>query len=541
MTRIPVLLLLAVSILPVMIQAQAPPFSGRWMGELGLQGETTVFRLTVPVGEPDKAVADLLPSGPTGLPIRGLSSQSSGVRFELAMEPAPLVFEGSPAGAEEIAGKVRRGEVEGGFRMIRLAEIGADRRASLYGNYETDSGRVIWIGPFGELGADQYVLDFESGRFAALYPRSETVFVAGPAIVVPFFPLAVTITFQVNDKGQVTGLLYQEGDRPPVRALRRVLAREEVSFRNGDVTLAGTLTLPRKKGPHPAIVLLHGSGPEDRNFLGPWTDFFARQGLAVLAYDKRGVGASGGDWKRSGIEDLAGDAEAAFRYLAGRTDVDRRRIGLFGISQGGWIAPLVASRNPTIAFIVLHAGASVAVARQGEQFLEHELRAYGFSEAEIGEALAYQRLDDEFTRTGQGWEKLQEAYRKASEAKAPWLIAELKPADDPFRTMYRKMMDFDPAPYWRQVRCPVLALFGELDHNVPPQPNVEILEKTLSDAGHRTHSIVILPKANHLFLQAEMGTLAEYPRLKGFVPGYFDQLGHWLQEVLAVRRQDPPS
>jgi len=135
------------------------------------------------------------------------------------------------------------------------------------------------------------------------------------------------------------------------------------------------------------------------------------------------------------------------------------------------LAPLIASRTPEVAFIILHAGASVPVWRQGELLLEHELRAYGFPEEEIAKALAYQRLNDAFTRTGQGWDKLQEASRRAAEAHAEWLLEDLQPPDHWFRQMYRKLIDFDPLPAWRQVKCPVLAFFGELDHNVPPEPN----------------------------------------------------------------------
>ena len=538
MTRMPILLLFAAFFLPMLLRAQAPSISGRWIGELDMQGETTVFRLSVPDGT-GQAAADLLPGGPTGLPVHGLAELQSGVRFELPMDPAPLVFEGSRTGEEEIAGAVRRGEMTGRFHMMHLAEVDARRLAAVRGHYETDSGRVIWVGPFGEFGAELKFLDFASGRFGVLHARSESVFVAGLAVMVPLFPLAATLTIQAGGRGQPASLLYQEGDGPPVRAVRRDLAREEVSFRNGGLTLAGTLTLPIKKGPHPAVVVIHGSGPEDRDFLGPWVDFFARQGLAVLSYDKRGTGASGGDWKQSGVEDLAGDAEAAFRFLASRAEVDGQRIGLFGISQGGWIAPLVAARNPQVAFLVLHAGASVPVFRQGELLLEHELRAYGLPESEIAEALTHQRLDDEFTRTGQGWEKLQEAYRKASEAGEPWLYSEPQPPGAWFRTMYRKMMDFDPAPFWRQVKCPVLAFFGELDHNVPPRPNAEILEKLLSGAGHTAHTIKVLPRANHLFLQAETGLMTEYPRLRAFVPGYFDQLEVWLEGVLTTGSRAP--
>ncbi len=529
----PILLHLFLNALWIMLQAQSPLLTGRWIGQLDLAGEATVFRLN---GTSGSATVDLLPSGPSALPVQGLSSQESGIHFELPLGPSSLVFNGR-SDAQEIAGTVRRDGAEGRFRMLRLADLEPSRRELVTGNYETESGRVIWVGPFGEFGADLYVLDYATGRFGALYPRSETTFVAGPAIVTPLFPLALTLTFEPDDKGQITGLLYQEGDHPAIgasRARRRDLTREEVSFRNGDVTLAGMLTLPPKKGPHPAIVLIHGSGPEDRNFLGPWIDFFARQGLAVLSYDKRGVGASGGDWQDAGFEELAGDAQAAFRYLAGRGDVDRRRIGLFGISQGGWIAPLIASRHPEVAFIVLHAGASVTAARQGELHLEHELRAYGLPEEEIAAALAYKRLDDGYTRTGQGWEKLQAADRKAREAPAQWLYADLLPADAPFRRMFRKMMDFDPAAAWRQVKCPVLAFFGELDLNVPPQPNREILEKTLASAGHTAHTIRVLPKANHLFLQAETGVMTEYPRLRGFVPEYFTELGGWLQKVVPL-------
>ncbi len=149
------------------------------------------------------------------------------------MESAPLAalaFAGNRTG-DEIAGTVRRGASEGHFRLIRIAEVDVARRAALFGDYEMETGRVIWVGPFGEFGADQYVLDVASGRFAALYPRSETTFVAGPAILTPLFPLAMTLTVQTNDRGQATGLLFQEGDAAPVRAVRRERLRDDVTPR----------------------------------------------------------------------------------------------------------------------------------------------------------------------------------------------------------------------------------------------------------------------------------------------------------------------
>jgi pimeloyl-ACP methyl ester carboxylesterase len=189
-----------------------------------------------------------------------------------------------------------------------------------------------------------------------------------------------------------------------------------------------------------------------------------------------------------------------------------------------------------VAFVVLHAGASVTPARQGQLHLEHELRAYGVPEAQIAEGLAFQRLDDEFTRSGKGWNELEATYRKAAEAKAPWVYADLRPANDEFRTMFRRILDFDPIPSWRKVKCPVLAFFGELDLQVPPLPNADLLRQTLTEAGHSRFRIVVLPKANHLFLQAGNGTMAEYPGLRAFEPTYFRQLAAWLGEVVVSRQ-----
>jgi pimeloyl-ACP methyl ester carboxylesterase len=509
--------------------------AGRWMGQLDLQGETTVIRLVVDAsGNTLTATADLLPAGPAGLAVGRLSRDRTAVSFELPVGADTFRFAGEAAG-DEMAGSIHRGDATGTFRLIRLASVEPARLGELHGNYETESGRVVWIGPFGEFGADLYVLDFETGNLGALYPRTAAHFVGGPAVVVPFLPTAIEVTFERDAQGAVASLLYRDGNRAPVRARRRNPVRRDVSFRNGPVGLTGTLTLPPSKGPHPAILLLHGSGPEDRHFLGPWIDFFARQGLAVLSWDKRGTGSSGGDWRGAGFDELGGDAEAALGALQAAPEVDRKRVGLFGISQGGWLAPLLAARHPGLAFIVLHAGPSVTPGRQGELFLEHELRGYGLPEEQIADALAYQRLDDELTRSGRGWETLQAAHRKAADAQAPWLIGELKPADDWFRRMYGKMIDFDPVPLWRQVECPVLAFFGELDHNVPPEPNANTLRSALARAGRRPPAIVVLPKANHLFLRAETGLTSEYPRLRGFVPGYFDELARWLQGVLARR------
>src|SRR5204863_2609161 len=135
----------------------------------------------------------------------------------------------------------------------------------------------------------------------------------------------------------------------------------EVSFRNGDVTLSGTLLLPLTEMPHPAVVFLHGAGSEGRYGARFLAEYLTRYGIAALIYDKRGVGKSTGDWKRSDFNDLAGDAIAGIHLLQQRNEINSREIGLYGHSQGGMITPLISSRSRDVAFIISGAGSAVPV------------------------------------------------------------------------------------------------------------------------------------------------------------------------------------
>ncbi|HUP60355.1 MAG TPA: CocE/NonD family hydrolase [Thermoanaerobaculia bacterium] len=359
--------------------------------------------------------------------------------------------------------------------------------------YQPSPGRVVWVGKFPELGAEPFLLDYSSGRF-------------------------VKATAE---------------ELAAVRDAKTIETRSEnVFFRNGDVRLAGKITLPVSEGKHPTIVLIHGSNDEDRDFLDPWVGFFVSRGLAVLSYDKRGVRESAGDWKRADFGDLAGDAHAGVQLLRTRKDIDAKRIGLFGISQGGWIAPVVASRDTRIAFIILHAGSGLPVGENGLLYVDSLLRGYGFPEEEIEQAMAYYRLNDDVTRDPARFAELKASYDKARARKVEWLLEEPQAADFWFRRFYRGIMDFDPAPYWAKVRCPVLAFLGALDHNVPPEPNRKALENALKNDA----TIVVLPSANHLFLRAKTGLPEEYPALTNFVDGYFDVMGAWLAQHSATMK-----
>src|SRR2546428_2002560 len=182
---------------------------------------------------------------------------------------------------------------------------------------------------------------------------------------------ATTIIFDGELTVDTIAGQFREGDARGTFSIKRVDAKpptfkqEEVSFGNGDVTLSGTLLLPLTKGPHPAVVFLHGSGAEGREASRFLAEYFTSRGFATLISDKRGVGKSTGDWHRSDFGDLAEDAIAGIRFMQQRKEIDATRIGIYGHSQGGMIAPLVASRTNDVAFLISGVGHAVPL-YQGE-------------------------------------------------------------------------------------------------------------------------------------------------------------------------------
>src|SRR3989441_11506471 len=217
------------------------------------------------------------------------------------------------------------------------------------------------------------------------------------------FELVGDATTNVFD-GELTGDAitgqFREGDAKGTFSIRRVAAKpatfkqEEVSFRNGDVTLSGTLLLPSTKGPHPAVVFLDGAGSESRYGVLFLAEYFTRYGIAALIYDKRGVGKSTGDWKRSDFRDLAGDAIAGIRLLQKSNEINPKQIGLYGHSQGGMIAPLIASRSKDVAFIISGAGSAVPVYESEINSLTNQVRAKGISGNELAEATEFIRSEE---------------------------------------------------------------------------------------------------------------------------------------------------
>jgi uncharacterized protein len=287
------------------------------------------------------------------------------------------------------------------------------------------------------------------------------------------------------------------------------------------------------------VILVHYSGPAGRDSVLPFARFLVRRGVAVLGYDKRGVGGSTGDWNTASLQDLAGDVVAAFEYLTTRPDIDAERVGVLGISQAGWIMPLAAIRAPQLAFLISVSGAGISPGETGLDHAGNEMRASGMPGERIEEVLALMRQQNEYLRTGRGWDE----YIVSRNA----LVARLGAApanfpsnpDDRYFRFMRPLVQYDPAPTLRALRVPTLALFGELDNNIVATKNEAAWRTALAAGSHPDYTLLTLPKANHFQFEATLGTNAEMPSLERFVPAYAPTIEQWLAKRLPTFDRSP--
>lgn len=394
----------------------------------------------------------------------------------------------------------------------------------------------LWKLTSFEAPSDLVAID-ESGEVRALYSTAPDRFFAGPGAAINT-AVESHVGFERDGVGTIVAMTWRrEGaERRTARRRTDVEEQEDVRFANGAIQLAGTLRRPMAVGPVPAIVLVHGSGPEDRDYVLPWARFLVRHGLAVLGYDKRGVGGSSGDWNSASFDDLAGDAIAAVRYLKARPDIDAARIGLLGISQAGWIMPLAAVRSKDVAFLISLSGAGVPVADTTLDQAFNEMTASGMKPPTIAAILDVMKRQYHFARTGQGWNEYA-AGRAALAAKLGRPPDGFPAAPDrPQWQVIKRLYLYDPGPTLRRLRTPTLAIWGELDNNILPDKNKAAWEEALKAGGHRDYTFAVLRKANHSLFDAKVGNNAEAPTLRRIVPEYFTVVHQWLVARGLVRR-----
>jgi len=312
---------------------------------------------------------------------------------------------------------------------------------------------------------------------------------------------------------------------------------EEVEYANAKASLklAATLTVPPGGGLFPAVLLITGSGPQDRDesLMGhkPFlvlSDYLTRRGIAVLRADDRGVGKSGGNFQSATTADFATDAEAGVSYLKTRTEVDPRRIGLVGHSEGGVIAPMVAARNPDVAFIVMMAGPGV----RGDELLPEQARliseAMGTKHAKAVEDAVEEREILKLVEQEKDAAILERELREKLAGKVPetQLGMQVKQVTAPW---FRYFLTYDPASALRRVTRPVLAINGEKDLQVPPHQNLPAIRQALQEAGNSNFEALELPGLNHLFQTAQTGSPTEYAQIEETIsPVALKEIGDWI-------------
>jgi len=325
---------------------------------------------------------------------------------------------------------------------------------------------------------------------------------------------------------------------------------EDVKFENNvdKISLAGTLTLPKKEGVFPVVILISGSGPQDRNeeLMGhkPFlvlADHLTRKGIAVLRFDDRGTAESTGNFKTATSVDFARDVESAVKYLQTRKEINKKQIGLIGHSEGGIIAPMVAAASKDIHFIVLLAGTGI----RGDQLLllQQELigKASGISDADLQKTKAInkgvfdiilksnndQSLKNELTTyLGRSMKDIPESVKPAGMNENDYVKLQVNQLTIPWMNYFIK---YDPAPTLEKVRCPVLAINGEKDLQVPAKINLEAIGYALKKGGNKKVTTKILPGLNHLFQECTTGSPSEYAKIEQtFSPVALDEITNWI-------------
>lgn len=398
-------------------------------------------------------------------------------------------------------------------------------------------------------------------------PTTATTF-ENSTLKITIINAGIEYTGTLGDDNIIVGTFKQAGQSFPMNLTRgaiekEVIARpqepkkpypyysEDITFENKEakITLAGTLTLPKENGLFPVVILISGSGPQNRDeeLLGhkPFlvlSDFLTRNGIAVLRYDDRGTAQSEGDFKAATSADFATDVESAIEYLKTRKEIDKKQIGLIGHSEGGIIAPMVANKSKDVAFIVLLAGTGLP----GDQILLSQQRLIGKASGVRDELLqenelinkkafdvvkksnSLEQLEDDLTNLlnkflvdnpitdiPQGMSSDDFVKLQITQVVNPWMQYFIK---------------YDPSLALEKVKCPVLALGGEKDLQVPSKENLEAIKIALAKGGNKKVTIKELPNLNHLFQESITGTPNEYATIEQtFSPIALNEILKWIK------------
>jgi uncharacterized protein len=546
--------------------ASAQNFAGDWQGTLKPAGAE--LRLVLHITKADdgnwKGTLDSVDQGANGIPVTSISLKES--KLKLTLDSIHGSYEGTVnADATEISGTWTQGQsLPLDFKRTTTpakAEHAPAKASDIDGAWmgTLDAGtaklRIVFhfVNTADGLTATMDSLDQDIKGLPVTKVTRD-----GSSLKLELKQIPGVGVFEGTidkDRASISGTWSQSGNSLPLQ-LKRVkdsaelevprphnptkpypYREEEVSFENSGVgiKLAGTLTIPPGKGPFAAVVLVAGSGAHDRDeaLMGhrPFlvlSDYLTRRGIAVLRYDKRGVGESGGTYATATTSDFADDAEAGLAYLEKRSEIDPHKVGLIGHSEGGMIAPMLAARNSNVAFIVMMAGPGISgdelLVEQTLLIAEANGQTHETAEKAAGEERIILSLVKDETDSAVLEKKLRE--QLAGQVPEAQIGAAIKSTSSPW---FRYFISYDPAAALRKVKCPVLAVVGSKDLQVPPEQNIPAIRKALQDAGNQKFEIDELPGLNHLFQTAKTGSPAEYAQIEETIsPVALEKIATWV-------------
>lgn len=578
---LPALFLLA----GISVVSAARDISGHWEGAIKLPGTSLGIRVDLEQDEGQwSGTIDIPVQGLRGFKLGGLVVGESEILFSMPNIPGEPKFSGSVASDERsITGDFLQSGQTFEFHLERKGDKAPPREGETPAKGIPGEGfAAVWQGSLRVSVVElRLVLKLEksesgdlSGTMDSIDQNAKDIPISkasenGRVLRLEVSRIGGAYDGELSDDGsEIVGEWAQGGQRMAL-VLKRIekapdLKRpqdpkkpypyneEDVRFENKEagIELEGTLTFPKTNGPHPSVVLLTGSGPQNRDeaIMGhrPFlvlADHLTRHGIAVLRFDDRGVGESDGDFGDATNLDFTSDALAAVAYIKSREELDPKRIGLIGHSEGGITAPRAAVQSSDVAFIVLMAGVGVPMEELLQQQGQDIARVMGADGEALEKQTGLQReifkiarekgggseAEAEIRRVlGEITSELTPEQRKATGVSGAFVESQVKMVLSPW---FREILAYDPRPILEKVKCPVLAINGEKDLQVAAKPNLEAIRAAISEGGNLDVETVEFPDLNHLFQKCDTGAIAEYGQIEETInPVALKTISDWLRE-----------
>ena len=524
---------------------QAPSPAGDWIGRLDLGAQPALLRILVSRTEREGWTADVILQplnlmSPDPAEARRIAESWRGARLAAdgtswsvvaGALPDQIRLDVRSAGNASMATVSFRSRTAH-IPLHHLAIVDRARERQIAGTYLLPGGERIhmWrpsvggpvISGLGRPDGFLTYLEETTGRSGNLYPIGSDSYVAGPSSVLPD-PVRVRLTFRADSKGTPQVSWEQTGSTVIVAPKSHAYRREEVQLKGPGGGLGCDVLIP-VSGKVPAAVLVPGAGANDRYAMYMIAEVLAQHGVAALTCDKRGTGTSEGDWRLTAFEQQAEDVATGLQFLQQRPEIDAQRVGLFGHSEGAWVAPILAAENSRLGFLILSA-VPVTSRRESLRITNAErLRNDGVSAAEIARNREfYERYQQAIIENdAAGIEQLWRQYAGAS-----WLPAVMPTArtlNEPNWQRARLTWPHEPGPVLRKIRCPVLAIWGADDEEFLPRIHRPLFEQAMLDARNADSTVRVIAGANHSFLRVA----PSFTEVVGYAPEYFRTILDWL-------------